>query len=787
MKNILKVISTMTALAILLSVLTVFAHAETTAYTVPEGKTEVQNYDFSNKNYTSITIPASVTKIGIGIFRNFPNLKTITVDANNPVYYSENNCIIEKATGTLVAGCAASVIPSTVTGIGDYAFYYCPNLINIDIPSSVKFIGKKAFSNCPKLEAMHLPDSVRYIDDQVFNECTSLKEITLSKSLTYLPVGMCYKCSSLEKLVIPNSVTSVEGNIIQGCSLSKGIYIPKSVVNVASTAFNNHRYTPFYYEGTFNEWKKIETYLDYLFTSYIQERLVCNYPYEKKLVYVDDNVSLNIKVVNGEGVIETVGYAIGDVEIPSEVEGYPITKIEIAAFAAKPSLTSITFPDSITQLGNRCFYNSDALTKVVFPKGITEIPPGFMLACDSISEIEIPDSVKTIGNSAFSGCKSLESITVPEGVTHIDNAAFKNCTELEEVILPDSVTTFGTSVFDSTPNLKSITLPKATDIISGYMFNLSGLERITIPNGVRTISYYAFSGTNIKEVIIPGSVTNIGEGAFGGCTSLERVVVEEGAQNIYKNVFSRCPALKSVTLPSTLTKVDLPIFSGSSLLTDICYTNTDKQPVRINYSSEVTERFETVLSTYSFNANGGSSVAPISGTTGVQSAPYCEKEGYVLAGWALSPEDNAPVVKFPFYSNKDVTLYAKWIAREDCIIMKIDQKEASLYGKTVTNDVAPIIENNRTMLPVRFVAESLGATVEWVNEARYIRITGRDGNIIDMRVDETGTFANGCFHELDVAPFVRNNRTYTPVRFVAESLGTTVLWNQQTKEVILIE
>jgi N-acetylmuramoyl-L-alanine amidase len=119
--------------------------------------------------------------------------------------------------------------------------------------------------------------------------------------------------------------------------------------------------------------------------------------------------------------------------------------------------------------------------------------------------------------------------------------------------------------------------------------------------------------------------------------------------------------------------------------------------------------------------------------------------------------------------------------------MKINEKTASLYGKAVTNDVAPIIANGRTMLPVRFVAESLGATVEWNNDARYIRIVAENGNVIDMRVDEKGTFANGYYNELDVPPFVRNNRTYTPVRFIAESLGSEVYWINETQEVVILK
>lgn len=778
MKNISKLISGIVCLSLILSSFTAFA--------LEEGISELNSYDINDKSIESIFIPASVTAIGTGLFRDCKNLTTVTVSPENPVYYSQGNCVIEKATGKLVAGCSGSVIPDTVSAIGDYAFFSCPDLMEIEIPQSVRYIGKKAFSNCTGLTRMHLPDSVRYIDDQVFNECTALKELTLSNSLTYLPVGMCYKCSSLEKLVIPPSVTSVEGNIFQGAGLQQGVYIPSSIKNVAASSFSNHRYTPFYYEGTFNEWKKIEAFLDPLFTDYIQEGLRCLYPYEEKLVYVDDNLSCNIKVVNGEGTIETVNYAIGDVVVPDEVEGYPITKIEIAAFAAKQNLTSVTFPDSIVQMGNRCFYNSDSLTSVTFPEGIEEIPDGFFLSCDGIEDIGIPDSVKRIGNSAFGSCSKIKSITIPESVTYIDNAAFKNCANLEEVILPESGVSFGSSVFAENPRLKNITLPRDLKVIPSSMFNLSAVEEITIPEGVTIISTYAFSGSDLKHITVPGSVKAIGEGAFGGCKKLETAIVENGCAELYRNAFGLCPSLTSVTLPHTLTMVDGFAFAQSPLIKDVCYT-IKKPDIKITFNSPVTERIDENQVTYTFDSTGGKSVSPTRCNTGIDYARYTEKDGYVLLGWSLSPEDNAPLITYPFYSNKDVILYAKWAKREDCIIMKINEKEASLYGKTVTNDVAPIISNGRTMLPVRFVAESLGATVEWNNDARYIRIVGDDGNVIDMRVDEKGTFAKGYYNELDVPPFVHENRTYTPVRFVAESLGAKVYWINETQEVVIIK
>ena len=497
-------------------------------------------------------------------------------------------------------------------------------------------------------------------------------------------------------------------------------------------------------------------------------------------------MSLNIKVVKGEGIIETVNYAIGDVVLPDEVEGYPITKVEIAAFAAKPNLTSLTFPDSITQLGNRCFYNSDALTEVIIPEGITEIPQGFLLSCDGITEIELPDSITFIGNSAFSYCKNLKSIAIGENVTAIDNAAFKRCESLEKVILPDSCTALGDSAFAENPKLTSIKLPKNLKYIGSNLFSLTPLEDITIPEGLKTISAYAFSGTQLKEVVIPGTVTNVGQGSFAGCTGLKKVVMEEGVTNLYPSAFSDCPNLAAVTIPGTLKKADYTVFSKCPLLSEVCYTNK-KPDVILSFVSPVTERIEENFVTYSFDSTGGKTVVSTRSATGIDYSRHSEKDGHVLLGWTLSPEADATLISYPFYSNKDVTLYAKWAKRDDCIIMKINEKTASLYGKSVINDVAPIIEQSRTMLPVRFVAESLGATVEWNNDARYIRIVAENGNVIDMRVDEKGTFANGYYNELDVPPFVRNNRTYTPVRFIAESLGSEVYWINETQEVVILK
>lgn len=103
---------------------------------------------------TSVNIPKSVTKISNSAFRECPSLTSMTIARGNPVYDSRDACnaIIETSSCTLIAGCQNTVIPATVTAIGNAAFDGCILLKSITIPKTVTVIGRKAFNNCPGLK-----------------------------------------------------------------------------------------------------------------------------------------------------------------------------------------------------------------------------------------------------------------------------------------------------------------------------------------------------------------------------------------------------------------------------------------------------------------------------------------------------------------------------------------------------------------------------------------------------------------------------------------------------------
>ena len=118
------------------------------------------------------------------------------------------------------------------------------------------------------------------------------------------------------------------------------------------------------------------------------------------------------------------------------------------------------------------------------------------------------------------------------------------------------------------------------------------------------------------------------------------------------------------------------------------------------------------------------------------------------------------------------------------MIMTIDSKLVIVNGKVESNDVPPVIRDSRTFTPSRFVAEKLGAKVVWKEADRTVTITKNNTTIV-LTIDSKTAYVNGKAVQMDVAPFIENSRTYTPSRFVAEALGAKVDWNEETRKVFI--
>lgn len=117
-------------------------------------------------------------------------------------------------------------------------------------------------------------------------------------------------------------------------------------------------------------------------------------------------------------------------------------------------------------------------------------------------------------------------------------------------------------------------------------------------------------------------------------------------------------------------------------------------------------------------------------------------------------------------------------------MLYIGKTSASVFGQSVENDVAPVVRNDRTMLPARFVAENLGASVAWDQAAQQVTIT-KGNTVIVITIGSTVAYVNGQAQTLDSPAFIENDRTYTPVRFIAENLNADVGWDQAAQQVTI--
>ncbi len=191
--------------------------------------------------------------------------------------------------------------------------------------------------------------------------------------------------------------------------------------------------------------------------------------------------------------------------------------------------------------------------------------------------------------------------------------------------------------------------------------------------------------------------------------------------------------------------------------------------------------------TIHFDSTGGSTVAPIrvKRYDVVAKPEDPTRDGYLFEGWYLDQDCRQ---KFVFYRHptQDLTLYAGWreAPNTDQMVMTIGETQMYVFGQWKTSDVAPLQVNDRTMLPIRIIAEGLGATVTW-NEERQEVTVHRDSNLLIIPIGSAKVWLNGQPFKTDSPAFTSEDRTFLPARLVAEGLGAKVSWNEARQEITI--
>ena len=565
-----------------------FSGCSQTSVTIPNSVTSIGNGAFSGCSLTSVTIPSSVTSIGNGAFSGCSGLTSIKVESSNQTYDSRNNCnaIIKKSSNTLIAGCKNTIIPNSVTSIGNSAFRDC-RLTSVTIPNSVTSIGELAFRGC-SLTSVTIPSSVTFIGDLAFAFCRGLNSIIIPNSVKSIGQEAFSDCSGLTSVTIPSSVTSIDSSVFSGCSGLTSVNIPQNVTSIGYNAFYG-----------------------------------CS-----GLIYI----TLPSKLISiGEGAFQGCS-GLTSITIPQN-----ITSIGYKVFYGCSGLTSINIPNSVTSIEYSAFWDCSslktviseiedpfAISDVVFyclpsnatlivPKGkkyayqstpgwkqftnIVEAGGGGTTLTDNGINFALKDdgTLEVIGLETWARIADILSDVTIGGrtyrVTSIKAWAFEGRSDLLYLSIPWTVTSIGEYAFiDCGSNITvNIADPEcwcqmqlgnehASPLSSAGRVLVHDIETtsIDIPKTVTSIGKFTFyQCRKIKSLNIPSTVKSIGSSAFEDCTGLTALTLSEGLQSVGGSAFEGCTGLKSLTIPSTVNTIKLNAFKNCTGLTDVfCYAES---------------------------------------------------------------------------------------------------------------------------------------------------------------------------------------------------------------------
>lgn len=407
----------------------------------------------------------------------------------------------------MITNVSSVFIPATVTSIGRLAFRCCKFLATVTFAegSQLKSIGGNAFSGTdpahPIFKEIQIPDSVETIGTNAFQNCQDLESITLPASLKTIESSAFSSCRNLSEVRLPTSLKAIQSYVFDGCSSLETVF----------------------YDGPLAQWSQITA--DKGFLGYSCPSLVMS-DYTAQFISVRDEDDpfpppKTVTITKYTGTESTV-------ILPSTISSWPVTKIGEDALKDNTTITSVTIPASVTEIGSNAFAGCTNLTSVHYEGDWSKLTiQSGNPAVQDAANAPLFDFAFTPDNTAvivrYKGTAA--DVTIPsrykgKPVTMIDHAAFYNSV-VTSVTIPDSVTSIRDSAFVFCSQLTNISIPNSVTAIGSFAFDgCTKLESITLPSSLSTIQSYAFYNCgNLKTIRIPVSVTFIENFAFDGCPS----------------------------------------------------------------------------------------------------------------------------------------------------------------------------------------------------------------------------------------------------------------------------
>ena len=406
----------------------------------------------------SLVIPSTVvcpddaktyTVVGVGnkAFNNcnkveFVNLpQTITYIGDHAFYYCSSLISIDGGSGLKM--------------IDQSAFTGCSNLESFNVPEGLDSIGNRAFSGCSKLNP-RIPSTLTKLGGYAFYYTAITSEnAVLPAAITAIPENLFYGCTSLTKLTIPNTVVSIGSSAFQASGI-QSIRIPGTVKQIGSYLFEGSELISAVLEEGITNIPYGAFYSTPLQTIEVPSTLTS---IGKDAFYSCTSLSSfvfpeGLKSI-GERAFESSG--LKEAILPEGLEF-----LGESAFSKCSMLLRVTLPKKIDTILNNTFYECSLLTSILIPENVKTIGSLAFYKCEGLVEVIMPDSFTSIGGSCFMFCKNLKSIVIPEGITQLNDQTFYGCSSLSTIKLPETLTSIYGSALNYCNNLSKIYMKSTT-------------------------------------------------------------------------------------------------------------------------------------------------------------------------------------------------------------------------------------------------------------------------------------------------------------------------------------
>ena len=479
-------------------------------------------YDDTDCMLNSIWIPASVKKIGSGVFTkanvffeavNLPEGVATDWDASSDKVKAFMNCgpimeinglyyhLTDKgAVAVYYDGKESELVVNLpeeqeITFVCDGCFEDNKNLISVDLGTSVKEIGTKAFKNCEALQIARFGTKVEKIGANAFLECTELTETSMLQNIKVIGESAFGGCAKLD---FPE--------------------MNRNLQSIGRSAFAASGITDF-------ECNKLE-----------------------------------------DGVIHMWAFS-GCTKLETIVLNAEIEKLEYGAFSACTELVKVSLPKELKQMDGSSFANCTKLEELNVPETLEKLDTLVFARCTNLKKIIIPETVKYIDRSCFEENRNLVVCFVaselPEGLTHGWDTTIKGYVlgYLGDKIVTDAENGF--SYFITNDGIE----------VYAYAGMEAELELDTIDGyKVTKIRKNTFSNNKyLKQVYIGKTVQIIEDGVFENCTNLEKIEFASNAilKKIGASCFKYCKSLKTIKIPDTVESVGKQCFENCDVINDV--------------------------------------------------------------------------------------------------------------------------------------------------------------------------------------------------------------------------